>query len=57
VIEVKIKSDGGHTFIIPAELEEEFDDLLSKEDWVKFNAKFGIYMKYPDDLKLYTHEI
>jgi len=62
VIEVKIKKDeDGHNYIIPAELSDEFDDLLFNAnmdgDYNDFISRFSGYMKNPDDLKLYTDEI
>lgn len=61
-VEVKIVNDNdGHTYIIPACMKQEFNDLLFEaelsDDYGKFNDWFSKYMKNPDDLKLYTDEI
>ena len=61
MIEVKIKQDeDGHDYVIPVELNEEFEALL-ESDWIAeytgFNAKFSQYRRSPDELKLYTDEI
>jgi hypothetical protein len=59
MIEVKIvKDEDGHTYIIPAELEGEFDSILVDAimygDYNKFIERFSMYMR--NDVKLYMRE-
>jgi hypothetical protein len=59
MIEVKIvKDEDGHTYIIPAELKDEFDDLLFHAtmhgNYDNFISIFSSYMRNPDEIRLFT---
>lgn len=61
MIEVKIKKDDdGHTYVIPAEMENKFRIMLEsgeEDSYASFIEEFSKYMRNPADLKLYTDEI
>ena len=59
MIEVKIvKDEDGHTYIIPAELEQEFDSMVVDAtmygDYNEFIKRFSMYMRNPDEVRLFT---